>query len=731
MCEAMLKACDAGVSIPVRYGKVLFCGAAAAGKTNFLNLLMEEYFQNSHISTILLEPQQALATKAQSSSNEGEVKFEKMTIDKEILVLESYLEEGYSEPKDKTGNAGKSSDNEPSYENMDDNLKSKIPDMKPESEHANTTLKDRDLALSKGVEGEKLPKKSLKYVWNILTFMDTGGQPQFISMLPAVNSYAMITFIVHKMKKDGLNKTVKVEYRDEKGVIYCEPHPHQYTYLQLIKTLISYASNVMLPETKFLNNLKDEGKMNENVRSILLVGTHSGDDDLKEDDIKEIDKRLQSVVDISHVNDIKGDLNKNHECLVPIDNKKQGIHRDKSYEFQPIDVDTVRYTRPSKIRHHIQKFLERQDKIEVPIKWLLLELEIRKVCQEKNCHFILFKDVLEVAKDKKFGYAGEFGDYNIDSDEFIKQGLRFHHLFGVLLYFENIKGVPELVITDHKWLFNKLSKIVEYSFILEACDKQDEKKDFREKGIFKKKFLDIHNFGIDKEFEASNINITLHNPINIFLSILQHLLIAAPLREDDESYFMPSVLKSCEPNNFKVKIPEYKANETNPLYIQLKSKDNKTYSFPRGAFCFLVVKLMLFKKWERVVDTAYVNCITLLNNDTSHCITLIDNIELFCLEVHVTNPVEKQCIHNKVREDIWQALDSVAKQFNIYSNICCGFPCSCKEMHISYLEDHDRRCLCEKGIPLKLKPSHRLWLKSDAEVCTYIMCIDVCTYVCM
>ena len=56
-------------------------------------------------------------------------------------------------------------------------------------------------------------------VWDILTFMDTGGQPQFISMLPAVNSFAMITFIVHKLQTGGLNslnETVKVQYGNEK-----------------------------------------------------------------------------------------------------------------------------------------------------------------------------------------------------------------------------------------------------------------------------------------------------------------------------------------------------------------------------------------------------------------------------------------------------------------------------------------------------------------------------------
>ena len=737
LCETMLKASYAGVSIPVRYGKVLFCGAAAAGKTNFLNLLMEENFEPSHISTILLEPQQAIAMKAQSSSNKGEVKFEKMAIDKEILVLESYLEEVYDEPKAKISNAGETSDHEHNYENMDHHPKSEQPDAKFESENANTTLKSVDLALSKKVEGEKMPKKSRsKDVWNILTFMDTGGQPQFISMLPAVNSYAMITFIVHKMKKDGLDETVEVKYTNEKGELYCKPHPHHYTYCQLIQTLISYASNVMLPDIEFINMHKDDkGKKNEIVRSILLVGTHSGDHELKEDDIREIDRKLQSVVDVSHVNDIKGDLNKNHEVLVPVDNEKQGMHQDKSCEFQAINVDTVRYTRPSEIRHHVQKFLEMQDKVNVPIKWLLLELEIRKVCQEKNCYFISFEKVLELAKDRKFGYAGEFHDYNMDTDKFIRQGLRFHYLFGVLLYFENVKGVPELVITDHKWLFNKLSKIVEYSF-KQACNTQDDKKKFILNGIFKKSFLDVHSLGIDEDFKNSDISMT-HNAINIFLNILQHLLIVAPFSEDDEAfsseddekYFMPFVLKSCELNSLKGKIPEYKADEPNPLYIQLKSKDNKTYSFPRGAFCFLVVKLMLSEE-SIIVNEAYINFITLRKSNTSYYITLIDNIEMFCLELHVTNTLDKQFVHYKVLEQIKQALDSVAKQFNIYSNICCGFLCEkCKEMmHIAYLEGHDR-CVCEKGILLELKPSQRFWLKHDSEVCTSIMCMHVCIYV--
>ena len=93
----MLKARDAKCSVPIRYGKVLFCGAAAAGKSNFLKLLMKEDFQPLHISTEVLKPQQVtIAMKALISGNDNEVEFKKMSIDDEIIQLESYLPKEYT-----------------------------------------------------------------------------------------------------------------------------------------------------------------------------------------------------------------------------------------------------------------------------------------------------------------------------------------------------------------------------------------------------------------------------------------------------------------------------------------------------------------------------------------------------------------------------------------------------------------------------------------------------------
>ena len=698
MEETMLRARDAKYTIPMRYGKVLFCGAAAAGKSNFLNLLMKENFQSLHISTEVLKPQQVtIATKAliMGSNNDGEMEFTRMDIDEEILQLESYLPKKYPT--------------------------STVPPQKSSMStlHAPTKGADkRSSALNNNLalvnvnsEAVKKDKKPPGKVWDILTFLDTGGQPQFISMLPAVNSFTMITFIIHKMEKGGeksLNKIVTVQYGNEKGEISFKAHPHKYTYLQLTETLISYASNILSPDTKFLDKLKVKSNKNANTRSIMLVGTHSGDDELSEDDIKNIDEELTKVVVKSGVNHIQPSLNKNYQTMVPVDNKKQG----KSSETHITKNDTKRYTNPSHIRDHIKKYLERQDEIHVPIKWLLLELEIRKVCQQKNCNLISYADVLKLAKEKKLSYNGEFSNDDTDGDQFIKQGLRFHHSFGVLLYFEEVEGMQNLVIINHQWLFNKLSKIVEYTF---TCETQEDTKELRN-GIFKKSLLSSDCLDITKDFKDSEIDTKSVDPINAFLKLLEYLKIAAPSNENVDKYFMPCILDSCELVDLKEKVPQYNEHNIRPLLIQFKSNDNKTYSLPRGVFCFLIVELMVSLKWEPYKQT-YVNLLTLFKRDSAHYVTLIDRI--FCLEVHVTYKRENN-VHDEVLNIINKTLHVVSKKLKIDSNLCHGFPCPCKlikEMHISYLrDDNDKYCCCSENSSTDLTDSHTIWLKGYYKV---------------
>ena len=316
-----------------------------------------------------------------------------------------------------------------------------------------------------------------------------------------------------------------------------------------------------------------------------------------------------------------------------------------------------------------------------------------------------YDNVLELARERKLGYNGEFGDdVNIDGEQFIKQGLRFHHSFGVLLYFEYVEGMQKLVITNHQWLFNKLSKIVEYSFTCKALEDIEDLK----KGVFRKTLLGSDCLDVIKDFQDSEIDLSLVDPVNAFLKLIEYLRIAAPLTENATKYFMPFLLPSFELNIFKQRYFE------NKIFIQFKSDDNKTFSFPRGAFCFLVVELMLTKKWEPHGQT-YVNLMTLIKKDTAHYITLADNTELFCLEIHVNHEHEKpEVMFNEVRKDINTALHEIAGKLRVYDNLCHGFPCSCKEVHIAYLtEDSEKYCYCkESGSPVKLKSTYRYWFES-------------------
>ena len=366
------------------------------------------------------------------------------------------------------------------------------------------------------------------------------------------------------------------------------------------------------------------------------------------------------------------------------------------------------YTEPSKLRNYIYEWMKKQDIYTVPIQWLLLELEIRKVCKSKQCSFITYKRTLKIGKEKSLG-----------DDNFIKNGLRFHHLFGVLLYFEEVKGMCELVITNHRWLFEKLSEIVNFSF------KDGTSSDYRDlcKGIFNECVL--NELKIDEDFEKSGIDINSINPRNAFLELLQHLLIIARLNEDATKYFMPSLLKSFSFTDLSNKIPGESSfvtltNDPEPLLIQFESAD-ATNSFPRGFLCFLVVQLIHSTNWELYKKNLYHNLLTFYKVNGGYYVTLVDRI--FFLETHVTHcNTNMSPIHHKIFGIINNALFAVIKKLNVKVNIKYGFLCKmckdAKEVHMTYLSEDNNQdysfCVCEEGT--KLEMSHKVWLQSSSKV---------------
>ena len=568
--------------------------------------------------------------------------------------------------------------------------------------------------IAANLETDQIPKQSTEKIWDILTFVDTGGQPEYISMLPAVNSSVMITFVVHKMEEGvaSLYRPVTVKHS---GKCCFQPYSLGYNNLDLIKTLISFTNNIFLLKKPFLDEVCC--KEGNSVSYLSFIGTHL--DQVSASDIIEIDKVLAETVVNSELKHVLK-VNPDYEYLIPVDNTTAGqAGEDKS---------------ASKIRNKIYHLLQEQAVYEVPYVWLLLELEIRMVCEKRRCSFITYIEVLELCKKKELS----------NDEDFIRNGLKFHHLFGVLLYFDEVKGMQDLIITDHKWLFKKLTDIVLHSYYtdLTSADVYE----FEHQGIFNKTLLD--KIDLAKEFVESDIDIEAFDVKRSFLNLLQHLKIISPI-ENSTKYFMPCLLHSCKYTEDQQKILQncgtncvVTVDDPNlpiePLVIQftLDSSPKQAGSFPRGVFCCLVVQLQQDHqnwelKWSRYIKKVFSNLVTFFVEEGScgYFVTLIDR--LFFLEVHIAHDTKMDyrfTIHHEIFCDVKDALHKVGKSLNFCKfNLNYGFVChNCKkpgddiehvdvkeseksEVHITKWRMNSTylRCYCNQHT--KVTPSHKIW----------------------
>ena len=696
MMNFMLNACRKGETMKVRFGRVVLSGSSGAGKTNFLNLLLKKAFQPNHISTGLHESERVSAIKVnmQQSSECIPVQLTVLNTENEISELASRL----------TILA--------EHLRVTDNEHCKVEKMSTEMtlEEGNDNKSEYLCAVElKMAGGDSLARKMAPLhaplkednddIWNILTFLDTGGQPQFISMLPAVNSCAMVTFIVYNMT-NGLDNPVTVTHGKKDGTVSFAPYTLSCTNLQLIRSLVSFTNNYLFGRK--IDEIFDDAVIKGKGKSyVSFIGSHS--DKIPGGAIDTIDKELTMIVSDSQLAHVWKRVQEDYKHLIPVNNKTAGTDNE--------DVNADR------IRCKLYDALCEQNIYHVPIVWLILELEIRQLCEARKDHAIFYDEVVCLCRDKKL----------LEKENDIKNGLRFHHLFGTLLYFEEVKEMDEIIFTDLQWLFDKLADIVKLSY-----DESDVEasKDFEYKGIFKLTLLDKLDFTF-KGF--GSINTPYKNFRTAFLQLLEYLKIIAPIKQPhgiSTKYFMPCLLNNC---NFDPRISKccflenygkqmiFGNTSVTPLLIQLAlySKSNQTINaFPRGVFCCLVVELLQDESkwnlvWSVTREEVFDNLVTLSYETTGHNVTLIDRIMFLEIEVRHENVYEPP-VHNEIKDALTSALLVVCDKFNVDKfKVVFGFLCNkCQggETHMTYLTG-ENKCHCRFGKKTFLKDSHKVWLE--------------------
>ena len=701
-------------TLKVSYTTVLFSGSSGVGKTTLLNKLNKEELNRHHHSTGVAKSKHTICIKTTAviKTTEG-LQWANLDYDSMISHLNKHLHNLRFPPLSITATSS------PPEESMSSGLNKEI--FNPQvlslnstsassvTENAtNATISESvieknttkaDLAAVDIAKADSSNTPLLGEVWDIINFLDTGGQPEFVNILPAVSSSIALTFIVFNLSR-SLNCSVRVQH-NVNGDPSFEPYDLDCTNLDFIKRLMVSSENFNKNISSSLELKSIQRKGGGNDSKICYVGTHALD--VSEEKIKEIDDQLSIIASELelHQRSFWSSPNPQLNRLFPVDMFPPDKERD-SFE-QIVEV----------VRDKIQNQVQGRDYYEVPITWFIFLLNLQKLCTMKKLSYISYQETVDV-------WVGENASQNesgTKSDQGLKEAvsrektdvhniLLFFHFMGMLFYYHQVKGMRDFVFIDRQWLFEKLTELVEIKFT-----KRFNKKDISAEVVEK--------FTMEGRL---NINIINNLKVNLqgikplyFIHLLDHVNIVAPINLELEEYFMPCVLPS-----FTEKLGNLDKYYGTIRHVTLLV-GFKNGPMPHGFFCQLIVEL--FRKlptgWRSpLLSTTrmqhiYNNLIT-FPTSSGHAVSLFYKIGY--LEIQVRHrKSQSTIIHCGVRRELDKILRKVSDHLQLNKEqLCYGFYCNCEDIqHFAKLEELTplaEYIFCGYGYT-ELTEEYRVWLQ--------------------
>ena len=562
----------------------------------------------------------------------------------------------------------------------------------------------------------KVPK-----TWDLFTLLDTGGQPEFINLLPAINSSTAITFVVLNIS-DGnscLNASVVAQYKC-KGFDYSEC-ALKYTNKHLLQCLLSSVKVAALKKDYFHPEVIKETMGDKQSQPIVaIIGTCA--DVLKgkvgenyNEELYQINKEIAKVVEAIQKENVLlfwCDASKNY--IIPVDNT---IHREpQEGVLEDLNIQNIQHQTAEniqRIRDHSNKILRNKAQYEIPISWFILELELRN--NDKVC--IPLTEVKEICDRIMPSHR------KMEMVQIIEV-LKFYHLYGMLLYFSEVEGMKNFVITNPQWLFVNLTKIIMCKFEYNAND------------LYGANHIEEMHNGICYIELLRRLKLDLQNiELESFINLLVHLKIIAPMMNN--GYFMPTILPPCneeiifteeygKPSAFALN-GETIHQEVEPLLIEFTFG-----TIPRGLFGFLIVQLLQDNPHTYEVygknDDVLRRCADLISFYIKPCyyVTLCDRISYLELQVRVKD--NKPSYYYRVQSAVTEALKKVCSDFNWeFSDCRYGFLCSQHKKgstsnHLTLLSTNQpfptefpEYAYCKSQQPKCLNRAHSIWFEVRAQ----------------
>ena len=702
----MTKAKNQKGKIKVKFIKILFTGSGKAGKTSFSNLLMKNKFVDFHHSTKIVQAKHAVSVKKaviveSNQTEDHNVVWLEMNDDSQMSHLRQILLslDISSLQKTRELKASSSSQMPATYSNTDQGNKKQETIDYISYQNPNVLqrlhnwfqgpVKSENLEILKTLCQNSIESNMLKHavnyhgeVLNIITLLDTGGQPEYIHLLPTVNIHPMVNFVIHDLSKN-LEDQVLVEYSED-GKLAFKPYHLTYSNFDMIKFLMCSINDSLERFSSQVPQMITIPGRNK-ISYICCVGTHA--DRVGPHTIRNADRQITTMVKELQCKTAVWE-NENGGVLFPVDNTTSGSGdaEDPIANF---------------IRNKIDEIAAEKDVYELPITWMLFELEIRQVCSKKGMAYISFRDCYSIAYQSNL----------IPSIEEVKSALIYHHLLGVLLYYPDVPGLCDYVIIDHQWLFDKISSIVCISF----------KPTANLLAAYNLKYNGILTMELIQELRWKE-----EIKEKYFIDLLVKMRIISPIQRKEcegTDYFIPYILPAYTfKSNRNDILSRYGCLQGEPLLIQFASN-----LLPRGLFCCLVVELLqhLPNGWDHAFDQTqacynYSNLIT-FHLQNLYYLSLMDKLSYLEVQIrHRESDYYIQCpVHQTVMNILKNALQFVCEQLNYdRRRLQHGFICECANYDDKHLAIPTKNppfnyasCKFDSFGLTTLKKGHIVWLQ--------------------
>ena len=695
MKKFIQEAKEKGLTMKVRHAKILFCGASGVGKTSFARLLKNKRFQIKQHSTGLGDLQQIMISEKASLKG---TEWVDLNPHEEVSQLKLRMHHKLSSQTEVEPVVAETTNTDASIMSRLSGLPEATlnrsqgkPNAKQEYKIPVTRQKGIPMEKVGTTETEKrLYSKSpnlnihenFPKIWDILTLLDTGGQPQFINLLPAVNSSATITFVVLNMLGGvkHLEERVQVHHYNKDGLKSYRPYPLNYTNKDLIKCLVgslkdSVVRDVSLPDVFVSSDATDIKP------GLCFVGTHL--DKIKPQDVDNISEKLEELVEQLEPNDNISIWNLG-KLLFAVDNTVAGNEL------------SVENSIANEIRTEVKKIMETKAVYEVPIAWIILELEIRRLCSTRKQRFMLISEV-------ELLYESILPGKDIKSE--VQSALRFHHMFGVLLYFHEVPGMNNFVISNPQWLFVNLTNLVCCSFDNKIVNHKD-LNEFKLKGILSNDLI-----------KKLNTECLRGIKLEYFLELLKYLKIITPYPNiNSTNYLMLTVLDSFKADFLKDF--SFLPLQGVELLMQLQSG-----TLPRGIFCCLVVQLIQqnSETWKLQVSLNNQRCIyqnlVVFCTHFGHYIFLHDKVTHLEIQIRQKEPYYRT-MHLEVLQSLTYALKDIGfcmrttVKYGFYCNTCLKPIMNLTEEHVNGQKPFPPGLLCDKDGCTEFTTSHMIWFRT-------------------